>query len=772
MATLIDAAPDAVLAIAGVTDENGAYAHADQAAPDQSRNNPVKRTPLVALEADIGLDGKFSKLWLIVDHASVQVVEEPRSAKPEIALEVAIEDIATATVDHFTGSGNLQLQMRSGAVIEAVRYTPSRARQFSLAARVIENLAQGEPVDHLLKTEFPVQKCDKCGTPLAADTKVCPMCIDRRATLMRLAGYGGPYLARVVLMVSLSFAGTGLSLIAPMLTTKILIDRVLMPHRHEAWILRLVIGSFALSLIGAGISIWRGRVSAWLSNHMVFMIRTQVYNKLQDLSVSYFDKRQVGSLMTRVTQDVNELQSFLVDGVQVFFVNILTIIGVFMIMLHFNPVLTLIAIVPLPLTIYMTRRLWKSLWARLHRMFYLRSSLNGFIGATISGVRVVKAFNQEQRERDRFNVKATDLFKAQLVLEQTWSTVFPVMATVATAGTFLIYYFGGIQVFHSTTFGGARMTLGTLQLFLVYVGFLMGPVQQLSRIADWISRSTTAAERVFEVIDAPIDVHTESDAVRMPRIQGAVELRDVRFSYDNATDVLQGVSVTINPGEMIGLVGHSGAGKSTMINLLSRFYDVNEGAILVDGVDIRNIDLSDLRRQVGVVLQEPFLFPGTIRDNISYSKKDATFEQIMRAAKHANAHDFIMRLTDGYDTYVGERGARLSGGERQRISIARAILHDPRILILDEATASVDTETEKQIQDAIGFLIRGRTTIAIAHRLSTLRNADRLVVLEKGKVAEVGSHDELLALPDGVYRRLVDMQQAVNKLREESLLVE
>lgn len=763
MATLIETAPDAVLALAKDSGDEGDI------------NDTVHRkvrTPLVALATDIAADGSFGERWLLVDAASVRVIDVPPTGSVSVSLEVAFEDIASANVGHFTGSGNLILGLRGGTVVQALRYTPAKARQFGIAARIIEAISQTGQIDKLLDVEIPLQKCPKCGKPLAADTKVCSFCLDKRATLLRLASYARPYGTRVATIIALSFIGIGLSLISPVLTTKVLTDRVLIPHQHESWIAWLVLGSLLLATIGTAIGIWRGRVSAWLSNHMVFTVRSEVYSRLQELSVSYFDKRQVGSLMTRVTQDVNELQSFLVDGVQVLFVNVLTIVGVFAVMLRFNPVLTLIAAIPFPITIYLTRRLWKRLQSRLHRMYYLRSSLGGLIAAVLSGVRVVKAFNQEQRERERFNSKARDLFGAQLVLEQTWSTVFPLMAAIATAGTFLIYYVGGKQVFYGTSLGGARMTLGTLQLFLVYLGFLMGPVQQLSRIADWISRSTAAAERVFEVIDAPIDVQMQPTPVQAPHIEGSVELRDVRFSYDRAVDVLQGVSLVVKPGEMIGLVGPSGAGKSTLINLLSRFYDVNEGSILIDGVDIRELDINDLRRQVGVVLQEPYLFPGSIRDNICYARKDATFEQVMRAAKHANAHDFVMRLTDGYDTYVGERGARLSGGERQRISIARAILHDPRILILDEATASVDTQTEKQIQDAIGFLVKGRTTFAIAHRLSTLRNASRLVVLDKGKIVEVGSHDELLALPDGVYRRLVEMQQAVNKIRDEVFIVQ
>jgi ATP-binding cassette subfamily B protein len=302
-------------------------------------------------------------------------------------------------------------------------------------------------------------------------------------------------------------------------------------------------------------------------------------------------------------------------------------------------------------------------------------------------------------------------------------------------------------------------------MFLFFLGQLYGPLQGMTRIADWLSRAMTAAERVFEILDTEPDVADAADAVPLPHVRGEIEFHNVSFHYDPSRRVVENLELHVRPGEMIGLVGHSGAGKTTIINLISRFYDPVEGTVLVDGVDMRRVRVNDLRRQLGVVLQEPFLFPGTVAENISYAKPEATPEEIMRAAKAANAHDFIMRFPDGYDTQVGERGTRLSGGERQRLSIARAVLHDPRILILDEATASVDTETEKQIQEAIARLIRDRTTFAIAHRLSTLRNADRLLVMDKGKIVELGTHDELMAKPEGVFRRLVEMQTEINQLR-------
>jgi ATP-binding cassette subfamily B protein len=304
-------------------------------------------------------------------------------------------------------------------------------------------------------------------------------------------------------------------------------------------------------------------------------------------------------------------------------------------------------------------------------------------------------------------------------------------------------------------------------MFIALAAMLQQPLMMLQRIVDWSTRCLTAAERVFEVIDTPVDIEDAPDAVDMPKMNGAVAFKDVHFGYEKSREVLHGISMEVQPGEMIGLVGYSGAGKSTLINILMRYYDPTQGVVEIDGIDARKIKVADFRRQVGVVLQESYLFPGSVRYNISYGRPDATMDEIMAAAKAANAHDFIANFPDGYDAYVGERGQRLSGGERQRIAIARAILHNPKILILDEATASVDTETERQIQEALDRLTTGRTVFAIAHRLSTLRNADRLIVIDKGRVAEIGTHEELMVLENGIYAKLVEMQMQFHRLNDE-----
>jgi len=717
----------------------------------------------LSLAGDVAKNGGFGERWLAVDHRHLRVLTPGASGQPaHVDLDVPLSEIAEAKTDSQVGMGALLLTMKSGETREAIRYTLGLAPRFSVAARAIEAYLKDEEPSAYLLQGLEKKVCPKCGDPLPEDTSVCPKCVDKRATLARLMRYAVPYRTQAIIVSILMVAGTYLTLL-PIIFQKRLTDEVLVTHQHENWIGWWVAALVGVNLLGVALTIWRGRVAAWMSNHMVYELRTQTYNQLQKLSLSYYDKRQTGSLLARVTQDVNELQNFLVDGIQLFVVNTLTIAGIFIILMRYNWELTLLVLVPVPISIFLTRRIWKFLWSKLQRLWHLRSGLSGSISAALSGVRVVKAFAQEGREAKSFNDKAYNLFGAGIVVEQAWATYFPIIGFITTVGIYIIWGVGGLQVFNnpSKTHG---MTLGVLGAFLSSIFMLLGPLQAMTRIADWLSRSTASAERVFEVIDAEPDIQDTPTAVAMPVIDGHVQLKNVHFSYDKNTDVLDDVSIDVTPGEMIGLVGHSGAGKSTIINLLSRFYDVKDGEILIDGVDIREIKTDDLRRQIGVVLQEPFLFPGTIASNISYAKPDATPAEIMRAAKAANAHDFIMRFPDGYDTYVGERGARLSGGERQRLSIARAILHDPRILILDEATASVDTETEKQIQEAIGRLIKGRTTFAIAHRLSTLRNASRLMVMERGKMVELGTHDELLAMPEGVFKKLVDMQQEVNKL--------
>ena len=479
---------------------------------------------------------------------------------------------------------------------------------------------------------------------------------------------------------------------------------------------------------------------------------------MQALSLEFFDRKGTGWVMDRVTSDTANLQDFITEGLQEFLRDVMTLFVIMTIMFIMNWSLALMTLLPAPLIVVLTvfvfrktRRLWHAIWRKRSRMATLLADV-------IPGVRVVKAFNQEEREIERFDDRNRDFMRTSVRAHRIFAAFHPAVSFITAMGFVMIWGYGGYQAIVGT------VTLGTLIAFISYLWRFYGPLNNLSRLSLRLQRAATAAQRVFEVLDTQPSIQITGGPRHMPQMQGRVTFKHVTFGYEPDTPVLKDLNFTVEPGEMIGLVGPSGAGKSTTINLLCRFYDVNDGSIEIDGIDIRDVAPGSLRSQMGVVLQETFLFQGTVSDNIAYGTPDTELEDVIWAAKAANAHDFIVRLRDGYDTMAGERGQRLSVGERQRISIARVILKDPRILILDEATSSVDTETEAAIREGLDRLIQGRTTIAIAHRFSTLSNADRLIVLDKGQIVEIGSHEELMATEDGLFRRLCDMQYELNRI--------
>ncbi len=461
--------------------------------------------------------------------------------------------------------------------------------------------------------------------------------------------------------------------------------------------------------------------------------------------------------MSRVTRDTERLQHFLVDGLPYLVINSLMFLGIVVALLWMNWRLTLYVLIPVPLVVAGTAVCWKRM-----RRFYVKwyrcwSELIARVNEALSGIRVVKAFAQEKREIGVFERRNRELTVRAVQAETSWAVFWTTTNFLTGLGVLIVWFFGGQEVL------GGGLTLGTLMAFYNYMWLLYGPLQWFGMVSNWMSRALTGAERIFEVIDTPPEAYGDPKATSVPMLEGRVQFRNVTFGYDKSKPVLRGIELDVKPGEMIGLVGKSGVGKTTLVNLICRFYDVDAGGIEIDGIDIRNIRLEDLRAQIGIVLQEPILFSGTIAENIGYGRPGASISEIMEAAKAANAHGFIVSRPDGYDTDVGERGGNLSEGEKQRVSLARAILHDPRVLILDEATSSVDVQTEVQIQEAVSCLVRGRTTFAIAHRLSTLRNADRLVVLAGGRIVEVGTHRELLA-KQGVFYDLVRLQQEVSEI--------
>lgn len=572
--------------------------------------------------------------------------------------------------------------------------------------------------------------------------------------LMRLSRFARPYRGKLIAGFVLTVAGTAATLVPPYLAMP-LMDDVLIPYQNGRAIDPALVGKYLGGLAAAALLAWGlGWARTWLLAHVSERIgadlRTATFAHLQTLSLEYFGGKRTGDLIARIGNETDRICVFLSLHLLDFGTDVLVILMTAAVLVSIDPWLALVTLAPLPFigwAIHTVRDRLRHGFEKIDRNW---AEINNVLADTIPGIRVVKAFAQERREVARFREANDRNLVVNDRVNATWSLFAPTVTMLTEMGLLVVWGFGIWRVAHD------RITVGVLAAFLAYIGRFYTRLDSMSRIVSVTQKAAAGAKRIFDILDHEASVPEPARPVPCGRVSGRIELSGVAFRYGNRS-VIRGVDLSIEPGQMVGLVGHSGSGKSTLVNLICRFYDVSDGAIAVDGVDIRDYAVADYRRNIGLVLQEPFLFFGTIAENIAYGRPGATREQIVAAARAARAHEFILRLPHGYDSLVGERGQALSGGERQRISIARALLIDPAILILDEATSSVDTTTELEIQAALDNLIRGRTTIAVAHRLSTLRRADRLVVLDRGRVVEQGGHDELLAR-DGAYRRLHDAQ--------------
>ncbi|MSR84599.1 MAG: ATP-binding cassette domain-containing protein [Candidatus Latescibacteria bacterium] len=709
---------------------------------------------LIQVCTDLEPEGRYGESWVVVTTQRLLVV--PVQGVNGIT-EVSLDSLRSVRTEPLVGGGRLEVE-RQNAPTLLVPYSSTLSAKFSEVARGLEQLRQNQSL--LVNPNLDRTRCAKCARLLPEKNGLCPACISRLATLKRIAAYLKPYKGRVVILALSSIIGT-LAELAPPLLTKRIVDEVFTPGVGNGDLAPYIslLGLLVMGLIGVRVASWIGEwmhvwTATWLGARVTADIRSLLYRRLEMLSLQFYDKRQVGALMSRVTQDSGMLQDFLVEGMPYLILNGLMLLGILGFLLYMSWDLTLYILMPVPLLLAWGMLFWKRMRRFFHKTRQSWSHLTARLQEVLSGIRVVKTFAQEPREIAEFDKRNSALVRVSVQSERNWFVFFATMNLVSGTGVAIVWYFGGHQVLDGS------LSMGTLLAFYSYMWLLYGPMQWFGQVNSWMTRAFAGAERIFEILDTPPEAYEDPDAVAMPVIEGRVTLRKVRFGYDKSKPVLNDLDLEVVPGEMIGLVGKSGVGKTTTVSLLARFYDADQGVIEIDGVDIRKIKLGDLRRQIGIVPQEPFLFSGTIAANIGYGRPGASMADIMAAARAANAHNFIMGKPDGYDTPVGEKGSRLSGGERQRVAIARAVLHNPRILILDEATSSVDVQTEKQIQEALAHLVKGRTTFAIAHRLSTLRNANRLVVMEGGRIIETGTHEELMT-NEGHFYELVKLQQQV-----------
>jgi len=591
----------------------------------------------------------------------------------------------------------------------------------------------------------------------------------RRAVLWRLLGYLGPYKTRLLAGFAAAAFITGVSLVPPFLAGY-LIDEVVRPARdgllamadalRTAWV--AVAGMALMYLVREGAAHVRLKQMSVLGEYVARDLRTELYEHLQRLSLSFYARKKTGGLITRVSSDTDRLWEFLAFGIVDVSLSAVMLAGLSAVLLNLDWRLGLVMILPVPLLCWSIFRHGE----RIHRLFARAwrkwSGLTDILSDTIPGMRVVKAFNQEDREKQRFDHSNDAAMREFNRIHRVWTVFWPALMLGIHVMTMAVWALAVPRLL-GTPGSPGNLTPGTFVSFLLYMTMYVQPIEVIGQMARVMNRATSSAHRVFEVLDTEPEVRDAASPVRLEPVRGAVEFDSVTFGYDGVKQVVKGVSFSVEPGEMIGLVGPSGGGKTTVTNLIARFYDATGGRVLIDGTDVRTLDTGHYRRQIGIVLQDPYLFHGSILENIRYGDPEASLDAVVEASRAANAHDFICRLPLGYDTVVGERGQTLSGGERQRVSIARAILHDPRILILDEATSAVDTETERKIQEAIDRLVSGRTVFAIAHRLSTLARADRIFVMKNGHLVEAGTQEELLGIEDGVYRRLYELQIEIRK---------
>jgi len=729
---------------------------------------------------DLSTDGTFENGSVLLYESRLAILHyhEPETAKifagynpgdtqPPIeqgTLEyIDISRLGKLQIEQQVVGGRLWAKMDGASATLAV-FSNLHGADMHRLVRLFNKLHEGNMLTGGdFEDDFERGTCPKCGTAyLSVGRKVCHRCLDTRTVFWRILSFFSPYKLRIAIMMICIVGTAALSLAWPYLSGSALYDGVFTAEMRDNPLAKLgilVLVMIGAKLIGQLFGVLQGVIVATMVPDVIRRIKDSVFESMGRLSLKFFTSKQTGTLMTRIINDSNEVTAFFIDGLPYLFINIIVIISTVTIMMVMNWRLGLVTVLLLPLILILCTKLgpkWHMLFQKRYRAV---RAINSNINDNITGARVIKAFGREQQEIkrfDKYNRNLKDFEMDAMNFNNQFRALFFLTENIITITVWLI---GALLII-----GNAGMTYGMLATFIGYVSMLSGPLDFMSFIFRWWNYSLNCGSRIFEIIDAVPDIVEARDAIELDHIEGSVEFKSVSFAYVPNKNALENISLSVKAGEMLGIVGQSGAGKSTLVSLISRLYDPYEGTVLIDGIDVRKLSFKSLYGCVSVVSQETFFFMGTVAENISYAVDNASREDIIKAARTAAAHDFIIRLPDGYDTVIGSGGRELSGGERQRLSIARAVLANPRILILDEATASVDTHTEQAIQKSLDGLVKGRTVISIAHRLSTLKNAARLIVLENGKLTESGTHSQLYE-KNGQYRKLLDLQNTALALR-------
>lgn len=653
--------------------------------------------------------------------------------------EYAVADIEEMYVDRYTNSARLMIKDKDGKELPIARFSLGFADKFEKFSARVNCTAKNEPIDDSL-LEGVKTHCPTCGEPFPNPNRpVCPRCVDRRSVFKRLMSMFKDFKAAVLMMLLTIVLSNVFAIIAPVFGAQMLYDDVLAKGgKFYGRVLLVVMLIVAVNIASMIMKVVSGIITSRIVPVVTHRLRVKIFSSMQSLSLDFFTSKQTGSLMSRVDRDSQNIYWFFTDIVPYGITNLVKIIGIAVIMLIISPVLSLGIIATITFIQIVQHRFYKS-QRKLYRKYDVAvRSANSVLSDAMNGQRVVKAFAREDTEIERYRVRNTGAFEINSMINGRIANTIPVINTFHQLVTKLAVYLGDILVIKG------RIMFGALSALISYTSMTAEPISFFTWIGNRWAKCMDAASRMFEIMDALPTVKEAEKPVRAENLKGDIQLKNVSFEYEAGRPIIKDVSFIVKSGHMFGIVGKTGAGKSTIINLIARLYDVTGGEILINGIPIRQIAFSDLRRSIGIVSQETYLFIGSIADNIRYANPEASMEEVIEAAKSANAHEFITKLPDGYDTKVGEGGVSLSGGEKQRISIARAIIQKPDILILDEATAAMDTRTERKIQAAIDNLKQGRTIISIAHRLSTLRDADMLCVIENGELKEMGTHDELI----------------------------